>query len=94
MSFTVEVTNLQQMQRTLVRAPFDGIVSDRKVSAGDTAQVGPGIAKRMGMQLLTYVSRIVELDMEARTITVERRAEGGVQVLKTSLADMVKPCLY
>jgi RND family efflux transporter MFP subunit len=30
----------QQQQRTLVRAPFDGIVSDRKVSAGDTAQVG------------------------------------------------------
>ena len=30
----------QQLQRTEVRAPFDGIVSDRKVSAGDTAQVG------------------------------------------------------
>jgi RND family efflux transporter MFP subunit len=30
----------QQLQRTEVRAPFDGVVSDRKVSAGDTAQVG------------------------------------------------------
>ena len=30
----------QQLQRTEVRAPFDGIVSDRKVSAGDTAQIG------------------------------------------------------
>jgi RND family efflux transporter MFP subunit len=30
----------QQLQRTLVRAPFDGIVSERKVSNGDTAQIG------------------------------------------------------
>jgi len=35
----------QQMQRTEVRAPFDGIVSDRKVSAGDTAQVGKELLK-------------------------------------------------
>jgi len=30
----------QQQGRTVVRAPFNGIVSDRQVSAGDTAQVG------------------------------------------------------
>ena len=35
----------QQLQRTMVRAPFDGIVSDRKVSAGDTAQVGKELLK-------------------------------------------------
>ncbi|MEW6705258.1 MAG: efflux RND transporter periplasmic adaptor subunit [Pseudomonadota bacterium] len=35
----------QQLQRTLVRAPFDGVVSDRKVSAGDTAQVGKELVK-------------------------------------------------
>ena len=35
----------QQMQRTEVRAPFDGIVSDRKVSAGDTAQIGKELLK-------------------------------------------------
>ena len=34
------VTARQQLERTEVRAPFDGIVSNRKVSAGDTAQVG------------------------------------------------------
>jgi RND family efflux transporter MFP subunit len=33
------------MQRTEVRAPFDGVVSDRKVSAGDTAQVGKELLK-------------------------------------------------
>ena len=35
----------QQLQRTVVRAPFDGVVSDRKVSAGDTAQVGKELLK-------------------------------------------------
>ena len=35
----------QQQQRTMVRAPFDGIVSDRRVSAGDTAQVGKELVK-------------------------------------------------
>ncbi|MDY0747493.1 efflux RND transporter periplasmic adaptor subunit [Paucibacter sp. R3-3] len=35
----------QQLQRTEARAPFDGLVSERKVSAGDTAQVGKELVK-------------------------------------------------
>lgn len=35
----------QQVDRTVVRAPFDGIVSDRKVSNGDTAAVGKELLK-------------------------------------------------
>ena len=35
----------QQAQRTEIRAPFDGIVSERKVSNGDTAQIGKEIMK-------------------------------------------------
>jgi membrane fusion protein, multidrug efflux system len=35
----------QQMTRTEVRAPFDGIVTDRKASPGDTAQVGKELLK-------------------------------------------------
>lgn len=35
----------QQMARTSVRAPFDGIVSERKVSNGDTAQIGKELIK-------------------------------------------------
>ena len=35
----------QQVGRTEVRAPFDGIVTERKVSAGDTAQVGKELLK-------------------------------------------------
>lgn len=35
----------QQLQRTEVRAPFAGVISERKVSAGDTAQVGKELLK-------------------------------------------------
>jgi electron transfer flavoprotein beta subunit len=66
----------------------DVVFTGKQTIDGDTAQVGPGIAKRLGLQLLTYVSRIVELDLVGAHITVERRAEGGVQVLRTAL-----PCL-
>jgi RND family efflux transporter MFP subunit len=35
----------QQLGRTEVRAPFDGVVTERKVSAGDTAQLGKELLK-------------------------------------------------
>jgi len=39
------VSARQQMGRTAVRAPFDGLVSERKVSVGDTVQVGRELVK-------------------------------------------------
>lgn len=35
----------QQLQRTEVRAPFAGVLSERKVSAGDTATIGKELLK-------------------------------------------------
>ncbi|WP_424194785.1 electron transfer flavoprotein subunit beta/FixA family protein [Ampullimonas aquatilis] len=67
----------------------DLVFTGKQTIDGDTAQVGPGIAKRLGLQLLTYVSRIVELDLENNQIVVERRAEGGVQVLKTAVPSLI-----
>jgi RND family efflux transporter MFP subunit len=40
-----EVSARQMLARTVVRAPFDGIVSDRKVSNGDTASIGKELVK-------------------------------------------------
>jgi membrane fusion protein (multidrug efflux system) len=39
------VTARQQLQRTEVRAPFDGVVSERKASVGDTAAIGKELIK-------------------------------------------------
>ena len=66
----------------------DLVFAGKQTIDGDTAQVGPGIAKRLDMQLLTYVSTVDEVDLTQRTIKAQRRAEGGVQLLTTRL-----PCL-
>lgn len=68
--------------------PVDMVFAGKQTIDGDTAQVGPGIAKRLDMQLLTYVSKVRAIDLKNGTVTVERRAEGGVQVLRTNM-----PCL-
>jgi electron transfer flavoprotein beta subunit len=66
----------------------DIIFCGKQTIDGDTAQVGPGIAKRLNLLQLTYLQKIEEVDPVKREITVHRRAEGGVQVLKAQL-----PCL-
>lgn len=48
----------QQMQRTVVRAPFDGIVSERKVSAGDTASAGKELVKVIDPNSMRFVGRV------------------------------------
>jgi electron transfer flavoprotein beta subunit len=69
--------------------PVDLVFTGKQTIDGDTAQVGPGIAKRLGLQLLTYVSAVDEMNLEQQTITVQRRSEGGVQVIKTQLPALI-----
>jgi electron transfer flavoprotein beta subunit len=67
---------------------YDVILCGRQAADGDTGQVGPGIATQLGIGQLTYVSTIRELDLEGRTITVERLVEEGREVVTCPL-----PCL-
>ncbi len=76
---------IRQIQKDMA---VDLVFSGKQTIDGDTAQVGPGIARRLGLQLLTYVSKIEGIDVEKKEIVVHRRAEGGAQILKTRL-----PCL-
>jgi membrane fusion protein, multidrug efflux system len=48
------VTARQQLERTEVRAPFNGIVSDRKVSNGDTAQIGKELLQVIDPSSMRY----------------------------------------
>jgi RND family efflux transporter MFP subunit len=48
----------QQLERTTVRAPFDGVVSDRKVSAGDTASVGKELLKVIDPGSMRFAGRV------------------------------------
>jgi electron transfer flavoprotein beta subunit len=69
--------------------PVDLVFTGKQTIDGDTAQVGPGVAKRLGLELLTYISSIVSINPDKREIVVQRRSEGGVQVLKTRLPSLV-----
>lgn len=48
----------QQLERTLVRAPFDGVVSERKVSAGDTAAIGKELLKVIDPTSMRFAGRV------------------------------------
>jgi RND family efflux transporter MFP subunit len=52
------VSARQQLARTVVRAPFDGIVSDRKVSAGDTASLGKELLKVVDPTSMRFEGRV------------------------------------
>jgi electron transfer flavoprotein beta subunit len=67
----------------------DIVFCGKQTIDGDTAQVGPGIAKRLDLLQLTYVSALVDIDAETRTIKLERRSEGGVQLLQSKLPCMI-----
>jgi RND family efflux transporter MFP subunit len=48
----------QQLSRTVVRAPFDGVVSERKVSAGDTASPGKELLKVIDPSSMRFEGRV------------------------------------
>lgn len=52
------VTARQQLERTEVRAPFDGLVSNRKVSAGDTASVGKELMQIIDPASMRFQGRV------------------------------------
>ena len=57
-SKTRAVLARQQLERTVVRAPFDGVVSERKVSAGDTASIGKELFKVMDPASMRFAGRV------------------------------------
>lgn len=59
-------TARQQLERTEVRAPFDGVLASRKVSAGDTATMGKELVQvidpaSLRMEALVPAERVGEL---------------------------------
>ena len=61
----------------------DVIVCGRQAIDGDTAQVGPQVAEKLGLPQITYVEEI--LDVKDGAITVKRRLENGVEVVQGKL---------
>jgi electron transfer flavoprotein beta subunit len=64
---------------------FDIILCGKQAIDGDTGQVGPGIASQLGITQLTYVFKIIKLEPDAGTITVERLLEEGREIVEARL---------
>ena len=65
---------------------FDILFAGRQAIDGDTAQVGPQLAQRLGIPSVTYVQRIRSVMKD--TAVVERQLEDGYEVVEVRL-----PCL-
>ncbi|MFH8143221.1 MAG: electron transfer flavoprotein subunit beta/FixA family protein [Muribaculaceae bacterium] len=65
---------------------YDIVLCGRQAIDGDTAQVGPQIAEKLGIPQVTYAEEI--LDLKDGKVTVKRRLESGVETVKAPL-----PCV-
>ena len=64
---------------------YDIIFCGRQAIDGDTAQVGPQIAEKLGIPQITYVQ---EFKIEGDKVVCQRALEDGYQVIETTM-----PCL-
>jgi len=62
---------------------YDIVLCGRQAIDGDTAQVGPQMAEKLGITQITYVEELAELKDES--ITVRRNIGNGWQLVKTCL---------
>jgi len=65
---------------------FDLILCGRQAIDGDTAQVGPGIAERLGIPQITYAR---EIQVQDRVVRVKRMLEDGYEVVEADLPALV-----
>jgi len=65
--------------------PVDLVICGKQSIDGDTGQVGPGLARRLGYSQLTYICSLDKVDLEARTITAWRQREDGRELLEADL---------
>ncbi len=61
---------------------FDLILAGRQAIDGDTAQVGPQTAEKLGVNFISYVTRLMDID--ENSLTVERDGEIQTETIKTS----------
>ena len=66
---------------------YDLIFTGRQAIDGDTAQVGPQLAEKLGLPQVSYVEEF-EIADDRKTVTVKRQLEDGYELIEVAL-----PCL-
>ncbi len=64
---------------------YDIVFCGRQAIDGDTAQVGPQTAEKLGINQITNVSTIENIDLKKHEIQARRSIEGGYEIIKASL---------
>ena len=77
------------MLRIMRDEPVDILLCGRQALDGDTGQVPPGVATRLGWPQLTSVLKIAEIDFEAKQMVVERLVEGGREIVESRLPAVI-----
>jgi electron transfer flavoprotein beta subunit len=67
------------------KEPVHLLLFGKQAIDGDTAQVGPGVAARLGYPLVTYAVKIHEVNLEENSIVVERKTERWNEILRVRL---------
>ncbi|MBL7219646.1 MAG: electron transfer flavoprotein subunit beta/FixA family protein [Phycisphaerae bacterium] len=65
----------------------DIVLCGRQAIDGDTAQVGPQLAEKLSVPVITYLEKLDALDGE--TITVERNVGNGFEIVRAKLPVLV-----
>jgi electron transfer flavoprotein beta subunit len=65
------------------RIEYDIVLCGRQAIDGDTAQVGPQLAEKLGIPQITYVEELIELS--DKTITARQNIGAGWQEVRTNL---------
>lgn len=68
---------------------YDIVFCGRQAIDGDTAQVGPQTAEKLGINQITNVSMIENIDIKKHEIQARRSIEGGYEIIKASLPILV-----
>ena len=68
----------------------DMVFCGRQAIDGDTAQVGPQIAEKLGIPQITYAESLI--DVNSNKVTIRRRLENGVEIVESSLPALVTVC--
>jgi electron transfer flavoprotein beta subunit len=69
--------------------PVDIMLAGRQALDGDTGQVPPGVATRLGWPQLTSVLKIEDVDIDRKYIQVERMVDDGREVVRARLPAVV-----
>jgi electron transfer flavoprotein beta subunit len=79
----------EAIKRLAAREEVAIVLCGRQTIDGDTAQVGPGIATRLGYSQLTLVDQIVSVDLRGKKVKVRRKLGAHRETIEAPLPAMI-----